>query len=46
MLIFENKGTSSLIDCMTDNAKKGENNEKRDEDILNFYAADDITPIV
>ena len=46
MLIFENKGTSSLIDCMTDNAKKGENNEKRDEDILNFYAADDITPMV
>lgn len=46
MLIFDNKGTSSLIDCMTENAKKGENNEKRDEDILNFYAADDITPMV
>lgn len=46
MLIFENKGTSSLIDCMTENAKSNENIENRDEDILNFYAADDITPIV
>ncbi len=45
MLIFENKGTSSLIDCMTENATISENIESRDEDVLNFYAADDITPI-
>ena len=46
MLIFENRGTSSLIDCMTENAAKSDNIEKRDCDILDFYAADDITPIV
>ena len=46
MLIFENRGTSSLIDCMTENAANGDNIEKRDCDVLDFYAADDITPIV
>lgn len=45
MLIFENQGTSSLIDCMTGNATSSENTETRDIDVLNFYAADDITPI-
>ena len=46
MLIFENTGTSSLIDCMTENAATSDNIEKRDCDVLDFYAADDITPIV
>ena len=46
MLIFENRGTSSLIDCMTENAATSDNIEKRDCDVLDFYAADDITPIV
>lgn len=46
MLIFENRGTSSLIDCMTENAANSDNIEKRDCDVLDFYAADDITPIV
>ena len=46
MLIFENRGTSSLIDCMTENAATSDNIEKRDCNVLDFYAADDITPIV
>ena len=46
MLIFENRGTSSLIDCMTENVANSDNIEKRDCDVLDFYAADDITPIV
>ena len=46
MLIFENRGTSSLIDCMKENAATSDNIEKRDCDVLDFYAADDITPIV
>lgn len=46
MLLFENRGTSSLIDCMTENAATSDNIEKRDCDVLDFYAADDITPIV
>ena len=46
MLIFENRGTSSLIDCMTENAATSDNIEKRDCDVLDFYVADDITPIV
>lgn len=45
MLLFENTGTSSLIDCMTKNATSSENIESRDEAVLNFYAVDDITPI-
>lgn len=45
MLLFENTGTSSLIDCMTKNATSSENIESRDEAILIFYAVDDITPI-
>ena len=46
MLIFENRGTSSLIDCMTENTANSDNIENRDCDVLDFYAADDITPIV
>lgn len=46
MLIFENKGNSSLIDHMTENATSGGNAESRDVDVLNFYATDDITAIV
>jgi len=46
MLIFENKGTSCLIDRMTENTASYENIENRDGDVLNFYATDDITPIV
>ena len=45
MLIFESKGTSSLIDCLTENATSNENIESRDSDVLSFYAADDITPV-
>lgn len=46
ILIFENRGTSSLIDCMTKNAANSDNIKIRDCDVLSFYAADDITPIV
>lgn len=46
MLIFENRGTSSLIDCMTENATSNDNIKNRDEKVLNFYAEDDIIPIV
>ncbi len=46
MLIFDNRGTSSLIDCMTENAANSDNIESRDGDLLDFYAADDIIPIV
>ena len=45
MLLFENKDTSNLIDCMTDNATSGQNVQIRDEDVLNFYAAENIFPI-
>lgn len=46
MLIFENRGTSSLIDCMTENATGSDNIENRDGDVLDFYAADDVAPII
>lgn len=46
MLIFENRGTSSLIDCMTESAANSDDIENRDCDILDFYATDDIAPIV
>ena len=45
ILIFENKDTSNLIDCMTDNATSGQNVQIRDEDVLNFYAAENAFPI-
>jgi DNA phosphorothioation-dependent restriction protein DptF len=45
MLIFANKGTSGLIDCMTANAASDENIQIRDGKALDFYAADDIVPI-
>ena len=45
MLLFENKDTSNLIDCMTDNATSGQNVQIRDEAVLNFYAAENAFPI-
>lgn len=46
MLVFSNNGTSKILDCMSENAANSEDIENRDADVLNFYAADDITPIV
>lgn len=46
MLIFENKGTSDLIDCLTDRSAYSENIELRDNEVLRFYATDDITETV
>lgn len=46
MRVFENNGISDLIDCMTIYSSKRENVELRDTEVLNFYAADDITKTV
>ena len=43
MLVFENNGTSELIDRMTVHSMQSENVETRDNAVLSFYAADDIT---
>lgn len=44
--VFENYGISDLIDCMTSYSAKRENVEFRDNEVLSFYAADDITETV
>lgn len=46
MLMFENNGTSELIDRMTVHSAKSESVEVRDNAVLSFYAADDITETV
>ena len=46
MLVFENNGTSELIDRMTAHSAKSESVETRDNAVLSFYAADDITETV
>lgn len=46
MLVFENSGTSSLMDHLAENAKINDNIETRDSGILDFYATDDIPSIV
>ena len=46
MLVFENHGTSELIDRMTIHSVQSENLESRDTAILDFYAVDDITETV
>lgn len=46
MLVFENHGTSELIDRMTFHSAKSESIELRDNAVLSFYAADDITESV
>lgn len=46
MLVFENNGTSDLIDRMTFHSAQSDNIEYRDQEVLSFYAADDITDAV
>lgn len=46
MRVFENNGISDLIDCMTNYSAKRENVGLRDNEVLSFYAADDITETV
>lgn len=44
MLLFENKGTSSLIDSMSRCVTKGETTEESDRETLEFYAMDAVAP--
>lgn len=46
MLVFENYGTSELIDRMTSHSAQSDSVEHRDNAVLSFYAADDITDTV
>lgn len=46
MLLFSNVGTSNLLDHIASNIVKNGVIEERDSDVLNFYAAEDVTPIV
>lgn len=46
MLMFENSGTSDLLDLMSANNTHSGSIEDRDTDLLSFYAADDITATV
>ena len=42
MLVFDNKGTSSLLDHMSELKVNNGNAEKRDSELLDFYASDEI----
>ncbi len=42
MLVFDNKGTSSLLDHMAELKTDSCNAEKRDRELLDFYANDEI----
>ena len=42
MLVFDNKGTSSLLDHMAELKVDNSNAEKRDSELLDFYASDEI----
>ncbi len=42
MLVFDNKGTSSLLDHMAELKVDNGNAEKRDSELLDFYASDEI----
>ena len=42
MLLFDNKGTSSLLDHMAELKVDNGNAEKRDSELLDFYASDEI----
>ena len=42
MLVFDNKGTSSLLDHMAELKVNNGNAEKRDSELLDFYASDEI----
>ena len=42
MLVFDNKGTSSLLDHMAELKVDNGNAEKRDLELLDFYASDEI----
>lgn len=46
MLVFENVGTSDLIDHITIHSAKNNCVEDRDKAVLDFYAAEDVTSIV
>lgn len=43
MLVFDNKGTSSLLDHMAELKVDNGNAEKRDSELLDFYASDEVT---
>ena len=42
MLVFDNKGTSSLLDNMAELKVDNGNAEKRDSELLDFYASDEV----
>lgn len=42
MLVFDNKGTSSLLDHMAELKVDNGNAEKRDSELLDFYASDEV----
>ncbi len=42
MLVFDNKGTSSLLDHMAELKMDNGDAEKRDSELLNFYASDEV----
>lgn len=44
MLLFENKGTSNLIDSMSRCVTNGETREDSDREALDFYAMDAVAP--
>ena len=46
MLLFSNVGTSSLLDHISANINRSGMVDDRDADVLTFYAAEDVQPIV
>ena len=42
MLVFDNKGTSSLLDHIAELKVDNGNTEKRDSELLDFYASDEV----
>ena len=42
MLVFDNKGTSSLLDHMAELKVNNGDTEKRDSELLDFYASDEV----
>ena len=46
MLVFDNQGTSSLLDHMADLKSDSGDAEKRDSELLDFYASDEVATSV
>ncbi len=43
MLVFDNKGTSALLDHMAELKTDNGNTERRDSELLDFYASDEVS---